>query len=56
MYLAKQLVADGGKVAYVASAPVYHIHNESWKQVKTRYEREAYALQKNYARSTFYPG
>lgn len=46
MFLAKQLVADGGKVAYVASAPVYHIHNESWKQVKTRYEREAYALQK----------
>lgn len=46
MFLAKQLVNDGGKVAYVASAPVYHIHDESWKQVRTRYEREAYALQK----------
>lgn len=46
MYLAKQLVSDGGKVAYVATAPVYHIHDESWLQVRTRYEREAIALQK----------
>lgn len=45
MYLAKQLVEDGGKVAYVAKAPVFHIHNETWKQVKVRYEREAIALQ-----------
>lgn len=46
MYLAKQLVADGGRVAYVSSASVYHIHDESWSQLKTRYEREAIALQK----------
>lgn len=46
MFLAKQLVNEGGKIAYVATAPVYHIHDESWKQVRTRYEREAYALQK----------
>jgi|TARA_A100001518_G_C1226680_1_gene76922 glycosyltransferase involved in cell wall biosynthesis len=46
MHLAKRLVADGGKVGYVSSAPVYHIHDESWQQVRTRYEREAYALQK----------
>lgn len=45
MYLAKRLVTDGGKVAYIADAPVYHIHDESWLQVKTRYEREAFALQ-----------
>ncbi|MFV7639062.1 glycosyltransferase [Shewanella algae] len=44
MHLAKRLVEDGGKVAYVATAPVYHIHDETWAQVKTRYEREAYAL------------
>ncbi|ABI72678.1 glycosyltransferase [Shewanella frigidimarina] len=44
MHFAKQLVDDGGAVAYVASAPVYHIHDETWRQVRTRYEREAYAL------------
>ncbi len=44
--LAKRYVNDGGKVAYCADSPVYHIHNESWKQVKVRYEREAIALQK----------
>ena len=46
MYLAKLLVETGEKVGYVSTASVYHIHNESWKQVRTRYEREAYALQK----------
>lgn len=46
MFLAKRLVSDGGAVGYVASAPVFHIHDEAWKQVKIRYEREAYALQK----------
>lgn len=44
MYLAKQIVADGGRLAYVAEAPVYHIHDESWRQVRLRYEREALAL------------
>ena len=42
--LAKQLVAAGHKVAYVAEAGVYHIHDESWRQVRIRYEREALAL------------
>lgn len=46
MYLAKQLVSAGGKVAYASKASVHHIHDESWLQVRTRYEREAYALQK----------
>lgn len=45
MYLVKQLVEKGRKVAYVAEAPVYHIHDETWAQVKRRYEREAIALQ-----------
>ena len=31
---------------YVADAAVFHIHDESWSQIKTRYEREAIALQK----------
>lgn len=45
MALAKQLVSQGYKIAYAADAPVEHIHEESWKQVKRRYEREAIALQ-----------
>lgn len=45
MVLAKQLVASGMSVGYVADAPVIHLHDESWSKVKTRYEREAIALQ-----------
>lgn len=44
MYLAKQLVVAGHKVAYVSEASVYHIHNESWRQIKIRYQRESIAL------------
>lgn len=44
MYLAKQLVENNQKIAYSSSSMVYHIHNESWRQVRIRYEREAYAL------------
>lgn len=46
MYLAKQLYLDGGKIGYVANAPVFHIHDETWRRVRIRYEREAIALQK----------
>lgn len=46
MELARRLCADGGKIGYVAGASVFHIHDETWQQVKTRYEREAFALQK----------
>jgi glycosyltransferase involved in cell wall biosynthesis len=45
MVLGKQLVADGHKIGYVAEAPVVHLHEETWSKVKTRYEREAVALQ-----------
>lgn len=44
MYLAKQLTEQGDKIGYAADASVYHIHDESWRQVRIRYEREAYAL------------
>ena len=44
MELAKRLVNAGEKIAYVADAPVHHIHDETWSQVRTRYERESYAL------------
>lgn len=46
MYLAKLLTENGGLIGYVAEAPVYHIHDETWEKVKIRYEREAIALQK----------
>jgi glycosyltransferase involved in cell wall biosynthesis len=46
MELAQRLVRGGGKVGYVADAAVYHHHNEQWRQVRRRFEREAIALQK----------
>lgn len=46
MYLAKQLVEAGHSIAYVAEAGVYHLHDETWPQVRRRFEREALALQK----------
>lgn len=45
MFLAKQLVEAGQKIAYVPTASVHHIHDETWRQVRIRYERESYALQ-----------
>lgn len=46
MYLARQIVNAGQKLGYVAEAPVYHIHDETWQRVAIRYEREAIALQR----------
>jgi rhamnosyltransferase len=45
MHMARQLTSAGMKIGYIANAAVYHLHNESWKQVKLRFEREAIALQ-----------
>jgi len=45
MHLAKQLLLRGTQVGYVAEAKVLHLHDESWAQVKRRFEREAIALQ-----------
>jgi len=46
MFIAKQIYQDKGFIGYISDSVVYHIHNETWAQVKTRYEREAIALQK----------
>jgi glycosyltransferase involved in cell wall biosynthesis len=46
MFLAKQIVDEGSDIAYVSTAAVYHIHEENWRQVRLRYEREAIALQR----------
>ncbi|MBC7405201.1 MAG: glycosyltransferase [Cytophaga sp.] len=45
MHLAKRLVAQGYKLAYVSNAVVYHLHSETSAQVRRRFEREAIALQ-----------
>lgn len=46
MELAQRLVQAGSAVEYIPDAAVYHYHDESWTQVRRRYEREAIALQK----------
>lgn len=46
MFLAKQIYENHGSIGYVADSVVYHIHDETWNQIKLRYEREAMALQK----------
>lgn len=44
MALAKKIYEAGHGIGYVADSSVYHIHEEGWRQVKRRYEREAIAL------------
>lgn len=46
MELAKRYSEDGGKIAYIAEAAIYHIHDETWTQTRRRYERESIALKK----------
>jgi rhamnosyltransferase len=40
---AKHAMEAGHSIAYVAEAPVVHVHDESFKQVTNRYRREAIA-------------
>lgn len=44
--LAQRVVRDGGSIRYIEEALVVHHHNETWKAVRRRFEREAIALQK----------
>ena len=44
MALAKRLVSRGGLISYVGTAAVEHLHEESWRKVRIRFEREAIAL------------
>ncbi len=39
----KRALAQGYKIAYVADAPVVHVHEESWGIIRNRYRREAMA-------------
>lgn len=40
----KKIVGARFRIAYAHGAPVFHIHHETWPQVRRRYEREAIAL------------
>jgi len=40
---AKKALAAGHKIAYVADAPIVHVHEESWSIIRNRYRREAMA-------------
>ena len=44
MVLGKAIFEDGGKMGYVADAPVIHIHEETLRQTYRRYYREALTL------------
>lgn len=44
MVLAKAIQADGGKIGYLADAPVVHVHEEGFGQTYWRYYREALTL------------
>lgn len=44
LFLAKILVEQQKKIGYVSEACVFHLHNENWKKIKIRFEREAIAL------------
>lgn len=41
---AKKAQERGGWIAYVASAEIIHVHDETWASVRNRYRREAMAL------------
>jgi glycosyltransferase involved in cell wall biosynthesis len=45
---AKRAIASGYAIAYVATAPVIHAHDESWSQLVNRYRREAIAHRRIY--------
>ncbi|MBI1365884.1 MAG: glycosyltransferase [Alphaproteobacteria bacterium] len=44
MVLAKAIMKEGGRIGYVADAPVIHIHEETLSQTRRRYYREALTL------------
>jgi rhamnosyltransferase len=40
---AKRALDQGHKIAYVADAPIVHVHEETWGTIRNRYRREAMA-------------
>jgi rhamnosyltransferase len=45
---AKRVIESGDSIAYVAEAPVVHVHEESWEMIENRYRREAIAYKNIY--------
>lgn len=45
MAFARDIRADGHRVAYVPEAKIAHVHEEGWRQTLNRYRREAMAYQ-----------
>jgi glycosyltransferase involved in cell wall biosynthesis len=43
---ARKAQEKGGWIAYVASAKIIHVHDETWASVRNRYRREAMALKR----------
>jgi glycosyltransferase involved in cell wall biosynthesis len=43
---ADRAIGKGYGVAYVAEAPVVHVHEESWDRIRNRYRREAIAYKR----------
>jgi rhamnosyltransferase len=43
---ANRVIGAGGRVAYVAEAPVVHVHEETWATIRNRYKREAIAYKR----------
>jgi hypothetical protein len=47
------LMEEGYTIAYVAEAEVIHLHNETFLQVRRRYQREAIAMKQILPKSKF---
>jgi glycosyltransferase involved in cell wall biosynthesis len=56
LVLAKELIKHGGRLGYVADAPVIHIHEESYSQILRRYYREALTLREIFPEVHFHFG
>lgn len=51
--LAKRIYDDGLLIDYCDKSIVYHLHNETWGQIRNRYERESYALKEIFPKISF---
>jgi len=53
LVLAEKILETGRFLSYNANAVVYHIHDETYKQIKRRYEREAITYKTLYPHEKF---
>lgn len=42
----RRVLAAGGRMTYVAEAPIVHVHEETWATIRNRYRREAVAYRR----------